>query len=217
MRHELQIQFTGLALEPLEPLLAESSGIRLHALVDVLVAKFEPAVDQTGKFVGHGGDGFGRAQAGSKAPIVGAQGPLTVPQIVRGQAQGIGGAVDDRTGPTCEHFAPADPGVGTSSEPRGAVLFGLPPAHIQADLRAAGVSGEDLEAIDAGQVHTAAAVELGGQIKLRLVAAGFLGPTRRGGQRVVWDLDLAVNGVEVCVKPDVALGNLLLVTFIACQ
>ena len=63
--NELEIQFSGLALEPLEPLLAESGFIMLHAFVDVLLAKFEHAVDQTGEFVGHGRDGFGRAQAGS--------------------------------------------------------------------------------------------------------------------------------------------------------
>ena len=102
----MQIQFTGLALEPLESLLAESSVIMLHPLVDVLRAKFEHAVDQTGKFVGHRGDGFGRAKAGSEAPIVGAQGTLTVPQILRGQAQGVGGAVDDRTGPRASTLPP---------------------------------------------------------------------------------------------------------------
>jgi hypothetical protein len=64
----VQIQFTGLALELLEPLLAESSFIMLHPLVDVLLPKFELAVDQTDKFVGHGGEGFGRAKAGSEAP-----------------------------------------------------------------------------------------------------------------------------------------------------
>jgi hypothetical protein len=48
-----------------------------HYAVDVLLAKFEHSVDQTGKFVGHRGNSFGRAKAGSEAPIVGAQGTLS--------------------------------------------------------------------------------------------------------------------------------------------
>ena len=70
IRDELEVQFSGLALEPLEPLLAESGFIMFQAFVDVLLAKFEHAVDQTGEFVRHGGDGFGRAKAGSQASIV---------------------------------------------------------------------------------------------------------------------------------------------------
>jgi hypothetical protein len=39
------------------------------------LAKFTPAVNQTGEFVGHGGDGFGGAKAGSQASIGGPQRP----------------------------------------------------------------------------------------------------------------------------------------------
>jgi hypothetical protein len=63
--NKVESQCSGLALEPLEPLLAESGFIMLHALVDVLVATFAQAVDQTGECVGHGRDGFGRAEAGA--------------------------------------------------------------------------------------------------------------------------------------------------------
>ena len=59
-RNKLQIQFTGLALEPLEALLAESGFIMFHPLVDVLLAKFA----RRGESVGHGGAGFGGAKAG---------------------------------------------------------------------------------------------------------------------------------------------------------
>ena len=51
MGNELQIQFTGLSLEPVEPLLSEASFIMLHPFVHVLLAKFEHAVDQTGECV----------------------------------------------------------------------------------------------------------------------------------------------------------------------
>jgi len=65
IRNKLEIQCTGLALEPLEPVLAESGFIMFHTVVDVLLATCEHAVDQTGERVGHGGDGVGRAKAGA--------------------------------------------------------------------------------------------------------------------------------------------------------
>ena len=213
----MQIQFTGLALEPLEPVLAEAGCIMLHSLVDVLVAKCEHAVDQTGKFVGHRGDGLGCAEAGSQASIIGPQSAVAVQQMLRRSAQGVSGAVDHIPGAACEPFAPADTVVRTSAEPRGEVFFGLPPAHVQADRRDEGLSGEDLDAVDAGQVYAADAVQLGVQLKCWLVASGFLGPTRGGGRGVVRELDLAVQGVEVCLKLYVALGDLLLVTFVEFQ
>ena len=161
IRNELEIQFSGLALEPLEPLLAESGFIMFHAFVDVLLAKFEHAVDQTGEFVRHGGDGFGRAKAGSQAAIVSPQRAFAVQQVLSSQAQGIRRAVDHVAGTACEHFAPADTVVRTSAEPRGEVFFALPPAHIQADLGNEGWGREHLDAVDAGQVDATDAVELG--------------------------------------------------------
>jgi hypothetical protein len=65
IRNELAIQCSGLALEPLEPLLAEARGIMRQALVDVWLAKCAPAVAQTGELVGHGREGLGRAEAGA--------------------------------------------------------------------------------------------------------------------------------------------------------
>ena len=82
----MQIQFTGLTLEPLEPLLAASGFIMLHPFVHVLLAKFEHAVDQTCKFVGHGGDSFWRAESCPEASIVGPQSTFAVQQILCGQA-----------------------------------------------------------------------------------------------------------------------------------
>ena len=123
MRNELEIQFSGLALEPLEPLLAASGFLMFHAFVDVLLAKFAHAVDQTGEFVGPGGDGFGGAKAGSQASIVSPQSAFAVPQVLSRQAQGVRRAVDHVAGAACEHSAPADPVVRTSAEPRGEVFF----------------------------------------------------------------------------------------------
>jgi hypothetical protein len=158
IRNELEIQFSGLALEPLEPLLAESGFIMFHACGDVVLATCEQAVDQTGECVRHGGEGFGRAKAGSQAAIVSPQRALAVPQVLSSQAQGIRRAVDHVAGPACEPVAPAETVVRTSAEPRGDVCFALPPAHIQADLGHAGVGREHLEAVEAGQVHATAAV-----------------------------------------------------------
>jgi hypothetical protein len=161
IRHTLQIQFTGLALEPLEPLLAASGCIMLHPLVDVWLAKFTPAVNQTGEFVGHGGDGFGGAKAGSQASIGGPQSTFTVPQMLSRQAPGVSCTVDHVAGAASEHSASADPVVRTSATPRSEGFFAFPPAHVQADRRDEGLGGEHLDAVDAGEVHAADTGELG--------------------------------------------------------
>ena len=212
----MPIQVTGLALEPRASLLAAASLIRRHPRVDVWWATCAPAGDQTGKVVGHGGDGCGRAKAGSAAPIGGAQGPLTGPQSGRSQAQGVGGAVDDRTGPTCAPGAPAHRVVGAPTTPRRAGCFGLPPAQVQADLRHEGWRGEAREAIEAGPVDAADAGPWGVPSTCGLVAPGVLGPTRGGGQRGGGDRERAVTGGEVCCPPSVARGKLLLVTGVEC-
>lgn len=183
IRNELEIQVSGLALEPLEPLLAESGFIMFHASVDVLLAKFEQAIDQTGEFVRHGGDGFGRAKAGSQASLVRPQSAFAVQPVLSRQAQGIRRAVAHVAGATFEHFTPTAPVVRTEAEPRGEGFFALPPAHIQAELGHEGVRGEHLDAVKAGQVDATDAVELGVEINVRLMASGVLRPTLRGGQR----------------------------------
>jgi len=215
--NELEIEFTGLSLEPVEPLLSESGVIMLPPFVHVLLAKFAPAVDQTRKFVGHGGDGFWRAESCPEASIVGAQGAWTVQQMLRSQAQGGGGAVDHVAGAAFEHFAPADPVVGTHTEPGGQVLFRLPPVHVETDLGHERLGGEPLDAVNAGQVDATDAVELGVQVNVRLVASGLLGPRLGGGRGVVVDLDLAVKGGEVGFDAGVALGDFLLVYFVEFQ
>ena len=161
IRNELEIQFSGLALEPLEPLLAESGFIMFHACVDVVLATCEPAVDQTGACMRHGGDGVGRAQAGAQAAIVSPQRAWAVPQVLSRQAQGIRRAVDHVAGPACEPCAPADPVVRTAAAPRGDVCGALPPAHSQAALGHEGVGREHLEAVKAGQVDAPEAVAWG--------------------------------------------------------
>ena len=80
------MEFTGLSWQPLKPLRAEPGVIMFHTFVHILLAIFEHAVDQTGEFMGHGGAGFGRAESCPEASIVGAQGALTVPQMLRRQA-----------------------------------------------------------------------------------------------------------------------------------
>ena len=182
-------------MQPLTSLLAESGFILFHACVHIWLAIFEHPVDQTGALVGHGGDGFGGAESCPEASIVGAQGALTVQQMLRSQAQGVGGAVDHVAGAALEHFAPADPVVGTQTAPGGEVLFGFPPAHIQADRGEEGWRREHLDAVHAGQVD----------------ASGFLGPTLGEGRGVGVDLDRAVKGVEVSCDAGVALGAFLLV------
>ena len=161
MRNELSIECTGLAWQPLQPLLAESGFIMFHAFVHILRAKFEHAVNQRGELVGHGGDGFGGAQAGSQASIVSPQSTVAVQQILSRQAQGVSRAVDHVAGAASEHSATADPVVRTEAKPRSEVFVALPPAQVQADRRDEGWGGEHLDAVDAGEVHAAEAVELG--------------------------------------------------------
>jgi hypothetical protein len=178
----LEIQFSGLALEPLEPWRAESGFIMFQACVDVWLATCKQAVEQTGECVRHGGDGFGRAKAGSQASIGSPQRAFAVPPVLSRAAPGIRRAVDHVAGTACEHFAPADPVVRTSAEPRGAVCFALPPAPIQADLGHEGLGREHLDAVDTGQVHATDAGAWGVESNVRLVASSFLRPTLRGGQ-----------------------------------
>jgi hypothetical protein len=148
----VEIHFSGLAWEPLEPLLAESGVIMFPACVDVWLATCTQAVDQTGACVRHGGEGLGRAKAGSQAALVSPPRACAVPLVLRSQAQGIRRAVDHVAGPTCEPCAPADPVVRTEAAPRGDGCVALPPAHLQAALGHEGVGREPLEAVDAGQV-----------------------------------------------------------------
>ncbi len=179
----MQIQFTGLALEPREPWLAESGFIRLPPLVDVWLAQCKPAVHQTGEFVGQGGEGFGGTKAGSQAAIVGPQSTVAVQQMLSRQAPGVSRAVDAVAGAASEHSATAAPVVRTSAKPRSDGFFAVPPAHVEADLRDAGVGGAPLDAVEAGEVHAAAAGEVGVSSNVRVVASGFLRPTRWGGER----------------------------------
>jgi len=215
IRHEVEIHCSGLALEPLEPWLTESGVIMCQAFVDVWVATGEPAVDQMGACVRHGGDGCGRAKAGAQAAIVSPPRALAVPQVLRPQAQGSRRAVDHVAGAAGEPCAPADPVVRTSAKPRGDVCVALPPAHLQADLGHAGVGRAHLEAVAAGQVDATDAGAWGVESTVRLVASGVLRPTRRGGQRRGCALDLPGNGEEVGLELGVARGDVLLVTCVA--
>jgi hypothetical protein len=165
-----------------------------HAFVHILLAICEPPVDQTGELLGHRGDGFGRAESCPEASIVGAQGALTVQQRLRRQAPGVGGTVDHVAGAAFAHLAPADPVVGTQTEPGGEVWFGFPPAPIQAARGDEGVRGEP-RGRRWGRVDAPEAVEVGVQIDVRLVASGLFGPTLGGGRGAGVDRDLAVNGV----------------------
>ena len=85
-RNELQIECTGLALEPLEPVVAEAGFIMLPPLVDLVWATCEHAGDQRGEGVSQRGDGVGRTESCPEASRVGAQGALTVQPVVRGEA-----------------------------------------------------------------------------------------------------------------------------------
>jgi len=157
---EVKIECMRLSLQPREPLVAESGFIMFHAFVHRWLAICEHPGDQTRACVGHGGDGCGRAESSPEASRVGAQGASAVPQALRAETQGIGSAVDHVAGAAGAHVAPADPVVGTQTEPGGEGCFGLPPAHVQADLRDAGVRGEPCDARDAGEVHAADAGEV---------------------------------------------------------
>ena len=137
--------------------------------------------------------------------------------MLSGPAQGVSRAVDHVAGAACAHVAAAETVVRTSAAPRGDVVFGLPPAQVQADRRDAGVGGEPREAVEAGHVDATDAVELRVEINVRLVAAGFLRPTRQRGPRGGCALDRPVNGEEVGLDRGVARGDVLLGTVVALE
>ena len=213
----MESQCSGLAWEPREPWLAASGCIMFQAVVAGWVATGEPAGDQTGACGRPGGDGFGRAQAGSQASIVSPQRAVAVPQVLSRQAQGIRRAGDPVAGAACEPLAPAETVVRTAAEPRGDVWFARPPAHLQADLGHEGLGREPLEAVEAGHVDATDAGALGVSINVRLGASGVLRPTVRGGQRGGCALDRTVNGEAVGRDLGVARGDVLRVTVVALE
>src|SRR5262249_48830291 len=68
---DLKTQLRGPLLEQLHLLLAVARFVVLQALVDVLVAPLQHAIDQASELVGHGRDRFGGAEFAAKAAILG--------------------------------------------------------------------------------------------------------------------------------------------------
>jgi hypothetical protein len=97
---ELKPELRGPLLEELYLLLAVSLLVIRQALVDVLVAPVQHAVDEASELVSHRGDGFRRAEFAAEAPVLSAEVALASEQRGGGQAEGGRGSIDDVPGAT---------------------------------------------------------------------------------------------------------------------
>ena len=61
---------SGLLSDELDLLLAVSLVVILRTFVDVLLTILQPAMDQSGEAVSHGGDGFGGAELAAQASVL---------------------------------------------------------------------------------------------------------------------------------------------------
>src|SRR3984957_6373333 len=114
---ELKPELRGPLLEELYLLLAVSLVVIRQALVDVLVAPLEQAIDQAGELVRHGGDRFGGAEFAAEAAVLGAEVALTPEQRRGRQPEGRRGPVDDVPGAFANHLAAGDAIVRTQPAP----------------------------------------------------------------------------------------------------
>ena len=69
-------------------------------------------------------------------------------------------------GAFANHLAAGDAIIWTQPEPGGEVGLGLPARHVHADFADEGLGDADIDAVDAGQVDAADAVQFPAQVKL---------------------------------------------------
>ena len=90
------------------------------------------------------------------------------------------------------------------------------PAPIDPHLGDDGLRIHDIDVVDLGQVGPADSVKFASQIKRSgsIVASFFVGLRRR---QLAWKFGLALEGLQICLQGDVALGDLLLIDMMQIQ
>src|SRR5260370_15384372 len=126
---ELKIKSRCAFREPLDLILSIFGFVVFHSLIDICLAKFQHAVDESGEFVSHGSDSFRRSQFSPQSSEVGSQRALASKQTPGRHAQGRSRPVDHMAGTPLKHFAAADAILRAQSQPGGELLFFPPTAH----------------------------------------------------------------------------------------
>ncbi len=137
-------------------------------------ALLDEVPDDSGQFLGHGGDGFGGSQPGFPATEALAQIIIAAPQALGGQAQGHGGAAFDAAGFDGDDPAAGDAVIRAKSQP-GAKAFGSGETgdEVWTQFGEQDQGGVHLEAGHLGQVDATKPVKFGAGVNAGLIALGF--------------------------------------------
>ena len=181
--------------------LGPDGGIVRRAILDEVP-------DNAGEFVGHGGDGFGGAQASFPAAETVAQIVLGVPEALGGQAQGHRRSAFDVAGFDRDDFAAGDAVVRTETQPGGKGFGGGKAGdEVRPQFGEEDQGGVDLEAGHLGEVHAAEPVEFGAGIEVGFVTLRLFVLESGGGERVLVQIHFTVEAGEQQFDLLVALGD----------
>src|SRR5580704_2223900 len=70
---------------------------------------------------------------------------------------------------SCKHFVSTDPVVWAEAQPRSEVCLGFPSTHVQSHFTYERLSDHHIDAIDPGQIHSRDALELIGEMEMRII------------------------------------------------
>ncbi len=142
---------------------------------------FDEVPEDSGQFVGHGGDGFGGAQPGFPSSKAFSQLVFAPPEALGGQPQRHGGAAFDVTGFDGDDFAAGDAIIRTKAQPGGETFSGGKTGDkIRPQFGKKDQGGVDLQAGYLRQVHATKPVEFGAGRKPGFIALGL---AMAGGRR----------------------------------
>src|SRR5580698_5325948 len=74
---------------------------------------------------------------------------------------------------SCKHFVSTDPVVWAEAQPRSEVCLGFPSTHVQSHFTYERLSDHHIDAIDPGQIHSRDALELIGEMEMRIIFVLF--------------------------------------------
>ena len=197
-------------LEALDFLLAEFffCGSPDGGVVGLLV--FEEVPEDAGQLVGHGGNGFGRAQACFPSAEALTQVIVAAPQTLGCQTQGQGGATLHIAGFNGDDCAAGDTIVWTEAEPGGKAFGGGKTAdEVRSQFGEEHQAGVDLDAGHLGEVDSGKAMELSPGIEVGLVALGFV--VAEPGRWQWLQIGFAVKAGEGLLEVLIALVNEVLI------
>ncbi len=137
------------ATNELDLLLAVSLLVVFRTFVDVLLTILQHPINQSGKPVGHRRNGFGGAELGAQAAVLGSKVALAAEQCGRCHAQGRRSTVDHTPRASAQDAVATDPVVRAKSQPRGKVGLGFPPAHVQSYFAQNGLGDHYFNSVDA--------------------------------------------------------------------